>query len=71
MFLTWYLLYRYCLQSPEPFVRLWLQLLVEVPDWNRDQNVMYLMDIVIRAAFFHLDARNTAENMFQTLYSVS
>lgn len=62
---------RYCLQSPEPFVRLWLNVLVRIPDWNRDQNTMYLMDVVIRAAFFHLDARITTENIFQNLFSVS
>ncbi|XP_008546899.1 ectopic P granules protein 5 homolog [Microplitis demolitor] len=60
---------RYCLQNPEPLVQLWLNILVRIPDWNRDNNVMYLMDIVIRAAFFHLDARKTTENIFQALYT--
>ncbi|XP_011312078.1 ectopic P granules protein 5 homolog isoform X2 [Fopius arisanus] len=59
---------RYALQSPEPFVRLWLEILVGVPDWNRDQNVMYLMDIIIRAAFFHPLSRATAEAIFEKLY---
>ncbi|KAH0560783.1 ectopic P granules protein 5 homolog isoform X1 [Cotesia glomerata] len=62
---------RYCLSSPEPLVQLWLNILVRIPDWNRDNNVMYLMDIIIRAAFFHLDARKTTENIFQTLYTLS
>ncbi|CAD6215664.1 GSCOCG00000476001-RA-CDS [Cotesia congregata] len=61
----------YCLSSPEPLIQLWLNILVRIPDWNRDNNVMYLMDIIIRAAFFHLDARKTTENIFQTLYTLS
>ncbi|XP_063978440.1 ectopic P granules protein 5 homolog isoform X2 [Diachasmimorpha longicaudata] len=60
---------RYCLQSPEPFVRLWLEILVGLPDWNRDPNIMYLMDIVVRAAFFHIEARTTSNIIFQSLYS--
>ena len=31
---------------------------------------MYLMDIVISAAFFHADAKLTVEHMFQNLFSV-
>ncbi|KAK0092983.1 hypothetical protein PV326_000174 [Microctonus aethiopoides] len=62
---------RYCLQSSEPFIRLWLDILVRVPDWNRDHNVMYLMDIVIRAAFFNIETRSTADNIFRNLFSLS
>ncbi|XP_066590073.1 ectopic P granules protein 5 homolog isoform X2 [Prorops nasuta] len=60
---------RYSLASPERFVNLWLNVLILVPDWNKDQNVLYLLDTVIRAAFFHLDARTTMEIMFQNLFS--
>ncbi|XP_053972222.1 ectopic P granules protein 5 homolog [Hylaeus volcanicus] len=60
---------RYCLQNPKNFVYLWLNVLVLVPDWNKDQSVMYLMDTVISAAFFHVEARATVDNMFQSLFS--
>ncbi|KAM0728306.1 Ectopic P granules protein 5-like protein [Formica fusca] len=59
---------RYCLNSPERFVNLWLNVLILVQDWNKDHSVMYLMDTVIRAAFFHLETRMTMENMFQNLF---
>ncbi|XP_071650229.1 ectopic P granules protein 5 homolog isoform X2 [Temnothorax longispinosus] len=59
---------RYCLNSPDRFVHLWLNVLILVQDWNKDHNVMYLMDSVIRAAFFHLEARAIMENMFQNLF---
>ncbi|XP_051171465.1 ectopic P granules protein 5 homolog isoform X3 [Leptopilina boulardi] len=62
---------RYCLQTPEPFVRLWLNILILIPDWNRDQSVLYLLDTVIRASFFYIDARTTTEIMFQNLFSLS
>ncbi|XP_033214682.1 ectopic P granules protein 5 homolog isoform X2 [Belonocnema kinseyi] len=60
---------RYCLQTPEPLVRLWLNILVLMPDWNRDQSVLYLLDTVIRASFFYTDARATTEVMFHNLFS--
>jgi len=62
---------RYCLNSPDRFVYLWLNVLTLIQDWNKDYNVMYLTDTVIRAAFFHLDSRMTMANMFQNLFCVS
>ncbi|XP_020712165.2 ectopic P granules protein 5 homolog isoform X2 [Athalia rosae] len=59
---------RYCLRSPQALVHLWLRVLALVPDWNRDQSVMYLMDMVIRAAYFHLDARAETETIFHNFY---
>lgn len=64
------LCFRYCLPSPEPFVRLWINILVNVPDWNRDQSVMHLLDVVLRSASFYPDSRMTAEVIFQELFSV-
>ncbi|XP_016841839.1 ectopic P granules protein 5 homolog isoform X2 [Nasonia vitripennis] len=60
---------RFCLQSPDPLVKLWLNILVLIPDWNRDQSIMYLIDTLIRASFFHLGARAVTENIFQNLFS--
>ena len=60
----------YHLQTPKEFVYLWLNTFIHIPDWNKDQSVLYLMDIVISAAFFHTDAKETVEHMFQNLFSV-
>ncbi|XP_031837862.1 ectopic P-granules autophagy protein 5 isoform X2 [Nomia melanderi] len=62
---------RYSLQTPKNFVHLWLNVLVLVPDWNKDQSVMYLMDTVISVAFFYVEAKTTVENMFQSLFSTT
>ncbi|XP_043670805.1 ectopic P granules protein 5 homolog isoform X1 [Vespula pensylvanica] len=62
---------RYCLHSPAKLMYLWLNVLILVPDWNKDQNVLHLMDTIIRAVFFHLDTRSIMENMFQSLYSLA
>ena len=62
--------FRFCLQSPDPLVKLWLNIFVLIPDWNRDQSIMYLMDTLIRASFFHLGARAVTENLFQNLFTV-
>ncbi|XP_043252581.1 ectopic P granules protein 5 homolog isoform X1 [Colletes gigas] len=60
---------RYCLKSSKDFVHLWLNILLLVPDWNKDQSVMYLMDTVISVAFFDPEAKATVENTFQSLFS--
>ncbi|XP_003703213.1 ectopic P-granules autophagy protein 5 isoform X2 [Megachile rotundata] len=60
---------RYHLQTPKHFVYLWLNVLVLVPDWNKDQSIMYLMDTVISATFFYVDAKSMVENVFHRLLS--
>ncbi|XP_076652381.1 ectopic P-granules autophagy protein 5 isoform X1 [Halictus rubicundus] len=60
---------RYSQQTPTNFVYLWLNSLVLVPDWNKDQSVMYLMDTVISASFLYAETRATVETMFQSLSS--
>ncbi|XP_043289159.1 ectopic P granules protein 5 homolog isoform X2 [Venturia canescens] len=60
---------RYVLPSPAALVRLWLDIFVSVPDWNRDPNVLHLIDTVIRGSFFHLDARAMVEDVFQNLFT--
>ncbi|KAJ8667148.1 hypothetical protein QAD02_008810 [Eretmocerus hayati] len=61
---------RFCLQSPNLLVKLWLNIFILIPDWNRDQSIMYLMDALIRSSFFHLGARAVTESIFQNLFSV-
>lgn len=46
----------YNLQSPRCLVRLWMNSFLSIPHWNRDYGVLYLLDVIIRAAFFHADS---------------
>ncbi|XP_034176460.2 ectopic P-granules autophagy protein 5 isoform X1 [Osmia lignaria lignaria] len=62
---------RYHLQTPKHFVYLWLNVLVLIPDWNKDQSIMYLMDTVISATFFYVDVKSTVENVFHRLLSLT
>ena len=61
---------RYSLVSPCLFVRLWLLSLSQVPDWTREPAVVYLMDVVLRSAFFHADAREMAFHVLKQLHQV-
>lgn len=60
----------YNLQSPRCLVRLWINSLVSIPQWNKDVGVMYLLDIIIRAAFFYSDARDVINNILRDLLQV-
>jgi len=61
---------RYSLVSPCPLVRLWLLSLSQVPDWTREPSAVYLMDVVLRSAFFHADAREMALHVLKQLHQV-
>lgn len=56
--------------SPRFIVRIWLNSLVSVPNWNRDYNVTYLMDVIVRAAFFHADALDVINEGLKELLQV-
>ncbi|KAL3265466.1 hypothetical protein HHI36_009670, partial [Cryptolaemus montrouzieri] len=57
----------YGLESPRFLVRLWMNSLVSVGNWTRDYGVLYLLDVIIRAAFFHSDALEVAESVLREL----
>ncbi|PNF33683.1 hypothetical protein B7P43_G12333, partial [Cryptotermes secundus] len=59
---------RYSLVSPCPLVRLWLLSLSQVPDWTKEPSVTYLMDVVLRSAFFHADATEMAFCILKQLH---
>jgi hypothetical protein len=61
---------RYSLVSPCLLVRLWLLSLSQVPGWTREPAVVYLMDVVLRSAFFHADAREMALQVLQQFHQV-
>lgn len=62
---------QYGLASPKLLVRLWINSLVSLPNWNKDNNILYLLDVVLRAAFFHSDAFEDACTIFRELLKVS
>jgi hypothetical protein len=41
-----------------------------VPDWTREPSVVYLMDVVLRSAFFHADAREMSLHVLKQLHQV-
>ncbi|KAF2894637.1 hypothetical protein ILUMI_11535 [Ignelater luminosus] len=57
----------YNLENPRLLVRLWMNSLVSVPNWNKDQGVLYLLDVILRATFFHSDALDAAVNVLRDL----
>lgn len=60
----------YNLESPRCLVRLWMNSLVSIPSWNRDQNVLYLLDIIVKVAFFYSDAMEAVVNILRDLLQV-
>lgn len=63
------LLSRYNLSSPAPLAQLWLEILSKV--WMFEPtNTSYLMDIVLRTAFFRPELRTIATGILSRLYEV-
>lgn len=60
----------YQLGSPKLLVRMWINSLISIPFWSRDYGILYLLDTIIRAAFFHTDAYETVVFIFDDLLKV-
>lgn len=61
----------YNLDTPRLLVRLWMNSLVSLPNWNRDSSVMYLLDVIMRAAFFNASSFEAAQGILKDLIHVS
>ncbi|KAJ8984461.1 hypothetical protein NQ317_012527 [Molorchus minor] len=57
----------YDLNSPRCLVRLWINSLVSIPYWTKDKGIIYLLDVIVRTAFFHPDALEVAYNILRDL----
>ncbi|XP_017775624.1 PREDICTED: ectopic P granules protein 5 homolog [Nicrophorus vespilloides] len=57
----------YGVESPRYIVRLWINSLVSVPNWNRDYGVMYLLDIMIRASLSFSDTLDVIVSILKEL----
>ncbi|XP_060530773.1 ectopic P granules protein 5 homolog [Cylas formicarius] len=61
--------YRYYeLDGPRPLVRLWMNSLVSMPNWNSDGGVLYLLDVLIGNAFFHKDGLEVVYEILRNLH---
>ncbi|XP_034233842.1 ectopic P granules protein 5 homolog isoform X2 [Thrips palmi] len=59
---------RYNQEGPHTFVSLWLQVLTNVQDWARNQGALYLLDIVLRTAFFDPESKKIAYDHLRQLF---
>ncbi|KAL1505767.1 hypothetical protein ABEB36_005253 [Hypothenemus hampei] len=57
----------YDLQSPKLLVRLWMNALVSIPNWNKDNAILYLLDVITRAAYGFPDALQVVYENFRDL----
>lgn len=55
----------YDLHSPRSMVRLWINSLVSITNWNKDMGIMYLLNIIIKTAFIHTDAMEVVYNILR------
>lgn len=55
----------YDIPSPRCMVRLWMNSLVSISSWNKDMGIMYLLNIIIKTAFNHLDALEVIYNILR------
>nr|XP_022906095.1 ectopic P granules protein 5 homolog [Onthophagus taurus] len=62
---------EYEVESPRIVVRLWMNSLVSVPNWNRDFGVMYLLDVIIKISFFYTEALEVCKNTLRELLQCS
>lgn len=61
----------YGLDTPRCVVRLWIDSLVSVTNWNRDHGVMYLLDVIIQSAFSYKDSMEVIYNTLRDLLQAS
>lgn len=61
----------YSLDSPRCLVRLWVNTIISLPNWSKDNGVLYLLDVIMRAAFFHLDAYYAVQTIFKDLLQIA
>ncbi|XP_044731405.1 ectopic P granules protein 5 homolog [Chrysoperla carnea] len=43
---------KYFLENPGKLISIWLRIVTSIEGWNRDSNYIYIVDIILRSAFF-------------------
>lgn len=61
----------YGLETPRCLVRLWINTIISLPNWSKDTSALYLLDVIIRAAFFHADAFEAVNLIFKDLLQIA
>lgn len=62
--------YGYGLTTPLPFVNLWIQCLTQNPNWTKDLNAIYLVDMILCVAYQFTDVWQAAKEYFRFLQMV-
>lgn len=63
--------FNYGLQTPTLLITLWLECLTVSPNWYKDFNSMYVIDVILRIAFQFTDAWLTVKMYFKNLCKVN
>lgn len=61
----------YGLDSPRLLVRLWTNSLVSISGWSKNSDVLYLLDVITRSAFFYRDAFEAIGTILRELMQVN
>lgn len=62
--------FNYGLQTPTILIYMWLNCLTVNPNWYRDQNALFVVDIILRIAYQFTEAWITAKNFFKLFCKV-
>lgn len=62
--------YNFGLPTPNMLVNLWLQCFTANPNWSKDSNSVYIIDLILRVAFQFADVWFSAKEYFRYLFSV-
>lgn len=63
--------YSYGLPTPALLVNLWIQCLTRNPNWVKDSNAMYIIDLILSIAYLFPDAWISAREYFRFLHMVN
>lgn len=55
----------YGLENPRSLIRIWMNSLVSIPNWNKDMGVTYLLNVVVRIAFLFPDCLEVVYNILR------
>lgn len=63
--------YNYGLITPTSLVNLWLQCFTELPNWTKDTNAIYIVDLLLSIAFQSPETWCQSKEYFRFLYMAS
>lgn len=60
----------YEVESAKYLVRIWINTLVSVPNWNKDFSVLYLLDVIVKSSFLDDEALTCCVAIIKDLLQV-